>query len=160
MINILFVCMGNICRSPSAEAVMNHVIKNAGLDDKIHCDSAGTIAYHEGEKADARMQSHAVKRGYDLTSIARKIRIKDFEAFDYIVTMDNANYADVLAFDIDSLYSNKISRMTDYCTSHSDREVPDPYYGGPEGFEHVLDLLEDACKGLLEKIKKDHPELN
>ena len=160
MINILFVCMGNICRSPSGEAVMTKIISDAGLEDKINCDSAGTIAFHEGEKADSRMQKHAVKRGYDLTSIARKIRFKDFEVFDYIVTMDNANYADVLAFDTESLYSNKISRMTSYCTKYNDKEVPDPYYGGPEGFEHVLDLLEDACTGLLEKIRKDHPELN
>lgn len=160
MINVLFVCMGNICRSPSGEAVMNGAVKKAGLDDKIKCDSAGTIAFHEGEKADARMQSHAVKRDYDLTSIARKIKFNDFEKFDYIITMDNANYADVLGMDTEGLYSYKVSKMTDYCTKHSDTEVPDPYYGGPEGFEHVLDLLEDACEGLLEKIKKDHPELN
>lgn len=159
MINVLFVCMGNICRSPSGEAVMNGVVKKAGLDDKILCDSAGTIAFHEGEKADSRMQSHAVKRGYDLTSIARKIRFNDFEKFDYIITMDNANYADVLGMDSEGLYSHKVSKMTDYCTEHNDTEVPDPYYGGPEGFEHVLDLLEDACEGLLNKILKDHPEI-
>ncbi len=159
MINVLFVCMGNICRSPSGEAVMNGVVKKAGLEDNILCDSAGTIAFHEGEKADSRMQTHAFKRGYDLTSIARKIRFGDFEEFDYIITMDNANYADVLALDTDGVFSNKVSKMVSYCTKYSDAEVPDPYYGGPEGFEHVLDLLEDACEGLLEKIKKDHPEL-
>ncbi|MBU1097967.1 MAG: low molecular weight phosphotyrosine protein phosphatase [Bacteroidetes bacterium] len=156
MIKILFVCMGNICRSPSGEAVMNGVIDKAGLSDLIKCDSAGTIAYHEGEKADSRMKRHALRRGFNLTSTARKIRFNDFERFDYIITMDKANYADVLAMDTTNEYSNKVSMMTDYCTKYDADEVPDPYYGGPEGFEYVLDLLEDACAGLLEKIKKDN----
>ncbi len=151
--------MGNICRSPSGEAVMNSVIEKAGLVNKINCDSAGTIAYHEGEQADSRMQQHAQKRGYSLTSIARKFRYPDFEKFDYIIAMDNSNYADILAMDIEGKFSSKVSKMTDYCSRYKSGEVPDPYYGGPEGFERVLDLLEDACQGLLEKILHEHPEI-
>lgn len=158
MIKIVFVCLGNICRSPSAEAVMNAVVQKAGLEDKIECDSAGTIAYHAGEQADPRMKKHALKRGYNLTSIARKFIKEDFEEFDYIVAMDRSNYTDILELDKESQFVEKVSMMTNYCTDHDDVEVPDPYYGGPQGFEHVLDLLEDACTGLLEKIKEEYPE--
>ena len=159
MIKIIFVCLGNICRSPSGEAVMNAVVEKAGLSDKIECDSAGTIAYHAGEPADPRMKKHALKRGYDLTSIARKFTHYDFEEFDYIIAMDRNNYTDLLTLDKEAEFVEKISMMTSYCTDHDDEEVPDPYYGGPQGFEHVLDLLEDACEGLLNKIKTDHPEI-
>ncbi len=156
MLNILFVCMGNICRSPSAEAVMNKIINDEKLSDKIKCDSAGTIDYHEGEPADSRMKKHASKRGYALTSIARQFKRNDFEKFDYIVVMDRENYSDIIAKDQDGKYTNKVSIMTDYCTKHNANEVPDPYYGGAEGFEKVLDLLEDACKGLLNKIESEN----
>ena len=152
MINVLFVCMGNICRSPSGEAVMNKLIKRAKLEDKIKCDSAGTIAYHEGEPADARMKRHAIKRGFRLTSIARRFRDGDFESFDYIIAMDDANYQDLLSFDKEGKYKNKISMMTDFAKGDYS-EVPDPYYGGPDGFENVLDILVDSCAGLLEEIK-------
>jgi len=153
MINVLFVCMGNICRSPSGEAVMNKFIKRAKLDDEIKCDSAGTIAHHEGEQADARMKRHALKRGFRLTSVARKFRNIDFENFDYIIAMDDTNYQDLLSFDSEGRYKDKIFMMTDY-SSNGYTEVPDPYYGGPDGFENVLDILEDSCGGLLEVIKK------
>jgi len=152
MIKILFVCMGNICRSPSGEAVMNGLIKERNLQDKIICDSAGTIAYHTGEPADARMQIHALKRGYDLTSIARQINHSDFDKFNYIIAMDKENYRNIIALDSDSKYRNKISLMMDFATQHEDTEVPDPYYSGEQGFEYVLDLLEDACLGLLKYI--------
>ena len=152
MIDILFVCMGNICRSPSGEAVMNKFIKRANLEDKIKCDSAGTIAYHEGEPADARMKRHAIKRGYRLTSVARKFRDEDFEKFDYIIAMDKENYKDLISFDNEGKYKNKIFMMTDFAKDDYE-EVPDPYYGGPEGFEHVLDILEDSCSGLLEEVR-------
>ena len=158
MVKVIFVCLGNICRSPSAEAVMNAVVEKAGLSDVIECDSAGTIAFHAGEPADARMKKHAIKRGYNLTSIARKFTPEDFEEFDYVVAMDRNNYTDLLALDKNSEYVDKISIMTSYCTNHDEEEVPDPYYGGPQGFEHVLDLLEDGCAGLLEKIKEEYPE--
>jgi protein-tyrosine phosphatase len=159
MVKVIFVCLGNICRSPSGEAVMNALIKKEGLENKIICDSAGTIAYHAGEKADPRMRKHASKRGYDLTSIARKFTFNDFEEFDYIIAMDKSNFSDILALDKDGIFVDKISMMTSYCSIFDDEEVPDPYYGGPQGFEHVLDLLEDACNGLLVKIKEDNPEL-
>ena len=154
MINILFVCMGNICRSPSAEAVMNSIIEQNNLADKIRCDSAGTISYHTGETADDRMIKHASRRGYNLTSIARKLQHIDLEHFDYIITMDEENYNNVLSMENEDKFDAKISKMTDYSKNFDAGEVPDPYYGGPQGFEYVLDLLEDSCSGLLEHILK------
>ena len=154
MIKILFVCMGNICRSPSGEAVMNSLILKNNLQDRVSCDSAGTIAYHTGEPADARMQRHATKRGYNLTSIARQIKLYDFERFDYIIAMDSENYKNILSLDVEKKLKNKVSMMMDYATDHKDKDVPDPYYGGEQGFEYVLDLLEDACLGLLKHIVK------
>ncbi|MBL1212212.1 MAG: low molecular weight phosphotyrosine protein phosphatase [Ignavibacteriae bacterium] len=153
MIKILFVCLGNICRSPSGEAVMNELIRRENLQDKISCDSAGTIAYHEGNPADSRMKTHAIKRGYNLTSMARKFNEADFEKFDYIIAMDESNYNDLLSYDINNKYKSKIFMMTDFSTNNNFAEVPDPYYGGPEGFETVLDILEDTCAGLLEDVK-------
>ena len=146
--------MGNICRSPSGEAVMNALIEKNNLQDKIMCDSAGTIAYHTGEHADARMQKHAIKRGYNLTSLARQIKHHDFDDFDYIVAMDTDNYNNVLALDKQEKYKNKVSMMMDFAKKYNDKNVPDPYYGGEQGFEYVLDLLEDACSGLLKHIVK------
>jgi protein-tyrosine phosphatase len=148
--------MGNICRSPSAEAVMKKLVKRAGLENEIECDSAGTIAYHEGEPADARMKRHAISRGYKLTSIARRFKEVDFEKFDYIITMDDSNFKDLLALDYNNKYLNKIFKMTDFAKNGNYTEVPDPYYSGPEGFELVLDILEDTCAGLLEKVKEDY----
>jgi len=151
---VLFVCLGNICRSPSAEAVFNDLIRKNGLAETIECDSAGTAAYHEGEPADQRMQSHAIRRGYRLTSIARKFDpSSDFEGFDFIVGMDDDNVNDLqdLASCEDDL--NKIYKMTDFCSYGGHDTVPDPYYGGSDGFELVLDILEDACEGLLNEVK-------
>ncbi len=156
MIKVIFVCMGNICRSPSGEAVMNKLVKRAGLENAIECDSAGTIAYHEGEQADARMKRHAIARGFRLTSIARRFRDPDFEKFDYIIAMDDANLKDLVSFDKKKKYRNKIFKMTDFSSKLDYSEVPDPYYDGPEGFEIVLDILEDSCAGLLEEIKAKH----
>jgi Protein-tyrosine-phosphatase len=155
-VKVLFVCMGNICRSPSGEAVMNTYIENAGLSDKIICDSAGTIGFHAGEPADRRMQSHAIKRNYNLTSISRQIKASDFEQFDYIIGMDDDNMINMQPFMPNASYQNKMSKMTDYCSNSNPGYVPDPYYGGSAGFEQVLDLLEDACEGLLEQIKQDY----
>ena len=155
MIKILFVCLGNICRSPSGEAVMNGLVAKNNLQDRIACDSAGTIAYHTGESADARMKKHALKRDYNLTSIARQIQQFDFERFDYIITMDKENYKNVLLLDSKVQYKNKIFMMMNFATQYNDSEVPDPYYGGDQGFEYVLDLLEDACLGLLKHIIKN-----
>lgn len=155
MISILFVCEGNICSSPSAEAVMNGIIFRNNLQDKIKCDSAGTIAYHTGHPADVRMKRHALKRGYDVTSIARQIKGFDFDRFNYIVAMDRENYRNILTLDKAGNYKNKVSLIMDYGKQHSESEVPDPYYGKFQDFEYVLDLLEDACSGLLRHIVND-----
>ncbi len=155
-IKVLFVCMGNICRSPSAEAVMQAYVDRAGLSRRVHIDSAGTIAYHAGEPADSRMQKHALQRGYDLRSISRQIRSEDFEDFDYIVAMDQENLHNMKPFNPHPNNETKVSLMTDYCSQANPGYVPDPYYGGAAGFEQVLDLLEDACEGLLQDIRDAH----
>ena len=155
-VKVLFVCMGNICRSPSAEAVFNSFVQQAGLSDKIEIDSAGTISYHAGEPADARMRRHAINRDYLLTSISRQIKESDFEAFDYIIGMDDDNMHNMKPFMPSDAFSDKVSLMTDYCSKDNPGYVPDPYYGGHDGFEQVLDLLEDACDGLLTHIRNEH----
>ncbi|MBS2100223.1 low molecular weight protein-tyrosine-phosphatase [Carboxylicivirga linearis] len=151
---VLFVCLGNICRSPSAEAVMKALVEKKGLDAKLEIDSAGTAGYHSGEPADQRMQRHAVNRNYNLTSISRKVNAKvDFDYFDFIVAMDDQNVEDLEMMAQNDEQRAKISKMTDYCRTYTHTSVPDPYYGGAAGFELVLDLLEDACEGLIEHIE-------
>jgi len=152
---ILFVCMGNICRSPSAEAVFKGMAMKEGLIGKFEIDSAGTGAWHAGEPADKRMQKHAVKRGYNLTSIARKFDPEtDFDRHDMVVAMDDENVLALKNMARNEGDLKKIRKMTDFSKEWSYDEVPDPYYGGEEGFELVLDLLEDACEGLLDEMKK------
>lgn len=143
--------MGNICRSPAGEGIFQHLLGRDGLTDQFACDSAGTIGFHEGHPADSRMRAAAKKRGIQLLSQARKIRQSDLESFDLILTMDEENYANVEALATTEEQRHKIRRFCDYCTDHSESEVPDPYYGGPQGFEHVLDLLEDGCKQVLKE---------
>lgn len=151
---ILFVCMGNICRSPSAEAVFNGLLKKQGLENNFEIDSAGTIAYHAGERADRRMQAHALKRDYYLTSISRKFNPEtDFDHFDLIIGMDEQNISSLKQLARNKNDLQKISLITDYSREWNYHEIPDPYYGGEEGFELVLDLLEDACEGLLDELK-------
>ncbi len=151
MKKILFVCLGNICRSPAAEGVFTTLANQAGLD--VEADSAGTAGWHRGEPADARMRAHAQKRGYRLDSRARQFDPSvDFEKFDLILAMDNQNYRDLKAMDRANKYGAKIKKMTDYCRIHNVDAVPDPYYGGTDGFEHVLDILEDACSVLTEQL--------
>ena len=153
---VLFVCLGNICRSPSAEAVFTAVVESRGLAANYEIDSAGTGAWHAGQPADARMKKHAHKRGYDLTSIARQFDpAEDFDRFDYIIGMDNENVKNLKAMARNESDLAKIRNMTDYSRIFSYNSVPDPYYGGEEGFELVLDLLEDACEGLLQKTEKE-----
>ena len=154
--NVLFVCWGNICRSPSAEAVFKGIVAKNGLEDEFEIDSAGTISAHNGEPADARMRTHAAKRGYNLDSISRIVKPEDFDRFDYIVAMDDKNINDLHYFARNQNDLKKISRMTDYCSKFNNYDtVPDPYYGGAAGFELVLDLLEDACEGLLQSINNE-----
>jgi protein-tyrosine phosphatase len=154
-IKILFVCLGNICRSPSAEAVFNGLIKERGIADKFFIDSAGTSGWHAGEPADKRMQSHAIKRGYKLTSISRKFDPDfDFDAFDWIIGMDDSNMQALKNTARNTNDLNKLHKMTNFSSNKHYNEVPDPYYGGAEGFEVVLDLLEDASKGLLQDVEK------
>ena len=151
---LLFVCLGNICRSPSAEAVMNGFLKINYLDDEFECDSAGTGGWHVGERADSRMRVHAAKRDYDLTSIARQFNPNtDFDQFDLIIGMDEQNVSDLRDLARTDADLDKIKSMTDYCNRFTHyNSVPDPYYGGADGFELVLDILEDACEGLLKEL--------
>ncbi len=151
--NILFVCLGNICRSPSAEAVFKHLVEKRGENGQFFIDSAGTSAWHAGEKADARMRRHAKKRGIELTSISRKFVPEDFDRFDYIIAMDRENMDEMKRMARNKNDLDKLHMMTDFSQKFNYHEIPDPYYGGDEGFELVLDLLEDANKGLLEHIK-------
>lgn len=148
-VSMLMVCMGNICRSPTAEAVMRHKAKLHGV--KVKLDSAGTIGAHKGEKPDQRSMQAGQARGYDFSGIrSRKVRASDFADFDYILAADEQNIADLMAICPPEL-QHKISLLL----SHSEQtvqEVPDPYYGGPKGFEKVLDLIEQGCDGLLKKI--------
>lgn len=154
MKQVLFVCLGNICRSPSAEAVFTALIQKEGLESEFQCDSAGTAAYHAGEPADYRMRQYAQKRGYQLTSISRQIdRTIDFDRFDYIIGMDRQNVRDLKLIARNESDRKKIFLMTDFCLTENFDSVPDPYYGGASGFELVLDILEDACSGLIQKIR-------
>lgn len=149
---ILFVCLGNICRSSSAEEIMRTYIKQAGLEKEIEVDSAGISSYHEGERADDRMRAHAIRRGYDITHRSRPVRTDDFYDFDLILGMDDHNVDALKEKAPDVETERKIGRMTDYCQTKVVDYVPDPYYGGAQGFENVLDILEDACKGLLDSL--------
>ena len=149
---LLFVCLGNICRSPSAENIMNHLIEEAGLADKITCDSAGTSGYHLGASPDRRMSAAAIKKGIKLQGKARRITPSDLQRFDLILAMDRENYQDILYLDREAKYEHKVCLLCDFAVHKSDREVPDPYYGGQDGFDYVVDLLLDACGGLLDWV--------
>ncbi len=151
-VKILFVCLGNICRSPSAEGIMKKMVKDRGLENQIFIDSAGTSGWHEGELPDRRMRTHAARRGYDLDSRSRPVKYDDFFDFDLIIGMDDQNIANLKSLAPDNKSREKIHRMTEYCTRHNLDHVPDPYCGGADGFELVLDLLEDACEGLFREF--------
>lgn len=152
MKRILFVCLGNICRSPTAEAVFRDRVERASLDHLFDIDSAGTIAAHAGERADSRMRSHGACRKYDLTSISRKVTASDFTEFTHILAMDRQNLADLKAMaPVDT--TAELSLFLNWDPHAPVHEVPDPYYGGAQGFETVLDLIEDASDRLLEALK-------
>ena len=149
--NILFVCLGNICRSAAAEAVMKSVLKKHN-DERVYVDSAGILSYHQGEPADARMRYFAAQRGYDVTSISRPVKGYDFEQFDIIIGMDDSNVDDLRERAATIEQESKIHKMTEYSIHSEATSVPDPYYGGNEGFERVMDLLEDTCEGLYQYL--------
>lgn len=155
-IRLLFVCLGNICRSPSAENIMNHLIQQRQLGEQVLCDSAGTAGYHTGSPPDRRMAQAAKAQGIDLVGRARQVSPDDLARFDYILAMDRENYRDLLALDPAGQYGDRVRLMCDFCRRHPDQDVPDPYYGGPEGFQYVIDLLLDACEGLLDYVL-EHP---
>lgn len=148
---ILFVCLGNICRSPAAEEIMRRQVEAAGRSDEFLLDSAGLIDYHQGEEADVRMRAHAARRGYHITHLSRPVCYEDFFSFDLIVGMDDRNISRLRDLAPGLEEERKVVRMTDYCRLKVTDHVPDPYYGGASGFENVLDILEDACAGLLER---------
>ena len=150
---VLFVCLGNICRSPAAEGVFLDLLERENLNDAFEVDSAGTGNWHVGKRADPRMRAAAERRGIDLPSRARQIEPEDLSRFDWIITMDDSNLANVRALDPSGNSHDRIVPLTSHCSRHAASEVPDPYYGGEQGFEHVLDLLEDACSGLLKRLR-------
>lgn len=131
---------------------MRHLVEQAGLSDRIICDSAGTSGYHIGSPPDRRMTAAAKSRGIELQGRARQFQRTDLENFDLILAMDRENYQDILSLDPSGKYRDKVRLMCEFCTRHNVKEVPDPYYGGPEGFDRVIDLLLDACEGLLDRI--------
>jgi len=148
--------MGNICRSPAAEGIAKKLAAKRGLDGKIEIDSAGTLDYHTGELPDPRMIEHASRRGYKLDSLARQFNPeKDFEHFDYIVTMDDDNYYEITSLDKRNQFKDKVFKMVSFGNKIKVNEVPDPYYSGSDGFEFVLDILEDAVEGLINKVEDD-----
>lgn len=152
-IRVLFVCLGNICRSPAAEGVMRALVEREGCNE-IEIDSAGTAGWHCGKLPDERMRQAAKGRGLDLNSRARQVMPEDLSKFDLVVAMDESNQRDLRSLDPEGQRMSKIRLLCDFCSEHDTREVPDPYYGGPEGFEQVLDLLEDGCAGLLAEIRR------
>jgi protein-tyrosine phosphatase len=152
--SVLFVCMGNICRSPTAHGVFRHKVQASGQAHLIAVDSAGTHNYHPGSPPDERSQEHAALRGYTLTDLrARQIKSADFEKHDLILAMDWDNLA-LLQERCPPQYQSRLRRLTEFCSRHSSPVVPDPYYGGAQGFEHVLDLVEDASESLLLHAKQ------
>lgn len=153
--SILFVCMGNICRSPTAEGIFRDKVRQAGLAEQVEIDSAGTHDYHIGKPPDSRAQEAASKRGYDLSDLrGRQVNAADFEKFDYILAMDQDNLT-LLNQQCPPHLQHKVRRMLSFSTHYPNLDVPDPYYGGRSGFDHVLDMLEDAVEGLIQDIQQN-----
>ncbi len=156
MVNVLFVCMGNICRSPTAESVFRALVEKEGMGQRILIDSAGTHDYHIGDAPDARAQSAALQRGYDMSALrGRQVQRADFARFDYVLAMDNDNLA-ILRRLRPQDATGHLGLFLAFSRRHGEREVPDPYYGGASGFQHVLELVEDASAGLLAHIRQAH----
>ncbi|MBO32161.1 MAG: phosphotyrosine protein phosphatase [Rhodospirillaceae bacterium] len=156
MVKVIFVCSGNICRSPTAEGVFRAMVDAAGLSEKIEIDSAGTGSWHEGERSDERSTETALRRGIDLSMIrARQIDQYDYFEFDYILAMDGTNFNNLMRT-CPPDHRNKIIMFLEFAPHLKERDVPDPYYGGPQGFDHVLNLIEAASQGLLTEIREKH----
>ena len=157
-ISVLFVCLGNICRSPAAEALFIKKIKEKQIEDRFLVDSAGTGGWHVGKKSDLRMRLAAKNRKIDITSKARQINKNDFQKFNYILTMDDSNYKNVMSLKNREPYSDncKVRKIQEFANSFYEKEVPDPYFGGEEGFDYVLDILTDSISGFLDHIFKNH----
>jgi len=157
-ISVLFVCLGNICRSPAAEALFVKKIHERRIEDRFLVDSAGTGSWHVGKKADSRMRLAAKERKIDITSKARQINKDDFKKFNYILTMDDSNYKNVLILKKGEINSDfcKVRKIQEFANSFLEKEVPDPYFGGDEGFDYVLDILTDSTSGFLDHIFKNH----
>jgi protein-tyrosine phosphatase len=157
MIHVCFVCLGNICRSPTAEGIMIELVRIQGLDDSISIDSAGTESWHAGKGADSRSQATANNRGVQLPSRSRQFKEADFSKFDYVIAMDASNLSNLAAIAPGSVAPKNLSMLREYdLTNPGTFDVPDPYYGGSNGFETVYDLCETACQGLLEHIRREH----
>ena len=151
---VLFVCTGNICRSPTAHGVFLQQLEQAGLSQQVEVDSAGTHGYHRGEPPDDRSVAHAAQRGYNLSALrARRVELVDFERYDLILAMDSG-HLELLSERCPSAHVHKLQRFTAWCQRHDGLDVPDPYYGGAAGFEAVLDLIVDGCTGLLTHVRK------
>ena len=150
---VLFVCLGNVCRSPAAQAIFEHYVRENGMSDVISADSAGIYGGHKGNPPDRRMRTAALYRGFAVTHIARQVSSMDFLDFDMVVAMDDQNYEDLMHLAPSVEATHKIRRMADFLTTHRISYIPDPYYMGAEGFSHVLDLLEEACQNLLTQLK-------
>ncbi len=157
-ISVLFVCLGNICRSPAAEALFIKKIKEKQIEDRFLVDSAGTGSWHVGKSSDLRMRLAAKNRKIDITSKARKINKNDFQKFNYILTMDDSNYRNVMSLKNRESYSGncEVRKIQEFAHSFYEKEVPDPYFGGEEGFDYVLDILTDSIAGFLDHIFKNH----
>lgn len=157
-VRVLFVCLGNICRSPMAEAIFNHLIEVAQLNEKFYVVSAGTSGYHQGEPYHRDTRDVCEKNNVKIDGISRPVQNSDFEEFDYLLAMDESNYEDLLARCPSPKFESKIKHMLEF--QQNDHipglNVPDPYYGGYDCFERVFELLEDACEGFLEHVKREH----
>jgi len=153
MKNILAVCLGNICRSPAAEGILKSIVEKQGRSHEFFIESAGLLDYHEGSLPDSRTRQSALKRNYVLDSRSKPVVPEDFKKFDYLLAMDKSIFRSLERMAKSEEERNKIVMMTDYLSKHNYDEIPDPYYGGAQGFELVLDLLEDACEGFLKEIK-------
>ncbi len=156
IISVMFVCTGNICRSPSAHGVFRDLVEKESLSKHFIIESSGTQSYHAGEPPDSRSSQVALQRGYDLSDLrAQQLKSSDFETFDYLLAMDEGHYRNMMA-SCPSKHHEKVMMFLQFAPEFKEIDVPDPYYGGEHGFDHVLDLVESACKGILQHVKQHH----